>query len=523
MPYIIAAYHTIYVLPSGVRAPTRGKSLSKFDQNEQHQAKRYLWIAVIPGEAEITMQPGFEWFSSSRFDLTQDVEFTILTAIPLVILLFGFVETWRLWSHKRRPRNDSKLLFHAKLALIVAAIALQAAYLGVLIATQKHFNKEAISLLVFIPMSALSIPFHINSYRKLKRSSTPLLFFWLTAICLEAVKLRTKVLTHEYPANKTRLVLQSIVIALYFAIFCCECVGPESTGQGYIRLPDDDIDSIDYSGREAPIEKANIFSRLTFDWMSPMMAHGYKKPISEEDLWAMRRDDQADRLGERLGYYWNIQREKARKSGKKPSLWIALSQAFGMPFFVAAIFKSFQDLLAFVQPQLLKRLLLFVETYNTPNPEPAYHGYTIAVLMFVCAIIQSFALHQYFARCFETGMRVRGGLIHAIYKKSLVLSNSERSGRATGDVVNLQSTDATRMADVTVYGQLVFSGSLQLILAFVSLYSLLGWYGLVGVGVMVLSIPTNAFVSNLQSKLQQRQMKNKDQRTRIMSEILNNM
>lgn len=472
------------------------------------------------------MKEAFHWFSENRFDLTQEAEYA-LTAVPLAILcIFGSVETWRLRNAKKRPRAGPKLLFHVKIALVIAAIALQVAYLGVLVATQQGVDKEAITLLVFVPLSALSIPFHINSYRKLQRSSTPLLFFWLTAIALEGVKLRTKVLIKEYPESKARLVLQSIGIALYFAVFCCECVGPESKpGQGYIRLPDEDVDSIDYSGREVPVEKANIFSRLTFDWMSPMMAAGYRKALSEEDLWALRRDDQADRLGEKFGHYWGLQREKARKAGngKKPSLWIALAQSFGVPFFVAAIFKSFQDLLAFVQPQLLKRLLLFVETYNGPDPEPAYHGYTIAVLMFVCAIVQSFALHQYFARCFETGMRVRGGLIHAIYKKSLVLSNTERSGRATGDVVNLQSTDATRMADCTTYGQLVFSGSLQLILAFVSLYSLLGWYGLVGVGIMVLSIPANAFVSNLQSKMQRKQMKNKDQRTRIMSEILNNM
>lgn len=42
-------------------------------------------------------------------------------------------------------------------------------------------------------------------------------------------------------------------------------------------------------------------------------------------------------------------------------------------------------------------------------------------------------------------MRVRAGLVSLIYKKSLVLSNDERGGRLTGDIVNLQSTDATRL------------------------------------------------------------------------------
>ena len=91
------------------------------------------------------------------------------------------------------------------------------------------------------------------------------------------------------------------------------------------------------------------------------------------------------------------------------------------------------------------RLLIWVGTYRSPTPEPAFHGYLIAFSMFACAIVQTLLLHCYFARVFETGMRVRAGLVSLIYKKSLVLSNDERGGRLTGDIVNLQSTDSTRL------------------------------------------------------------------------------
>jgi ATP-binding cassette subfamily C (CFTR/MRP) protein 1 len=263
---------------------------------------------------------------------------------------------------------------------------------------------------------------------------------------------------------------------------------------------------------------------MTFSWLDRMMIQGYKKSLTEIDLWALRREDQADALGNKLQRHWDAQRVLARQgSKKKPSIWIALTKSYGMPFLIAAFFKLFQDILGFAQPQLLRLLLIWVDSYRTDEPAPAANGYMIAILMFFCAVAQSFALHQYFARCFETSMRVRGGLIHVIYKKSLVLSNDERSGRATGDIVNLQSTDATRMADICQYGQIAWSGSFQIVLAFISLYNLLGWYGLVGVGVMVLGIPMNSYVARLQSRLQKRQMKNKDQRSRIMNEILNNI
>ena len=102
---------------------------------------------------------------------------------------------------------------------------------------------------------------------------------------------------------------------------------------------------------------------------------------------------------------------------------------------------------------------------------------------------------SYFARVFETGMRVRAGLISLIYKKSLVLSNDERGGRLTGDIVNLQSTDSTRLQELCTYGQVAWSGLFQITLAFVSLYQLLGWTMLVGVGVMVASMPLTAAIA----------------------------
>lgn len=57
-------------------------------------------------------------------------------------------------------------------------------------------------------------------------------------------------------------------------------------------------------------------------------------------------------------------------------------------------------------------------------------------------------------------MRIRAGLVTAVYKKSLVLSSDER-GRATGDIVNLMSVDATRIQDFCSIGIMAISGPYQ--------------------------------------------------------------
>ncbi|THH19236.1 hypothetical protein EW146_g1884 [Bondarzewia mesenterica] len=60
-------------------------------------------------------------------------------------------------------------------------------------------------------------------------------------------------------------------------------------------------------------------------------------------------------------------------------------------------------------------------------------------------------------------------------------------------------------------------------LAFISLYNLLGWAAFVGVAIMIISIPFNTMFARFLKKLQETQMKNRDKRTRLMSELLANI
>lgn len=156
-------------------------------------------------------------------------------------------------------------------------------------------------------------------------------------------------------------------------------------------------------------------------------------------------------------------------------MWTALFAAYGGPYAFAALLKIIQDCLAFLQPQLLRWLLFYISTYqtsrlNSPSNSPSpLEGFAIAVLMFVASIAQTIILHQYFQICFETGMRVRAGLVTTIYHKALVLSNDGR-GSASGDIVNLMSVDATRLQDLCTYGLIAISGPFQVCRIFLPSY-----------------------------------------------------
>ena len=129
----------------------------------------------------------------------------------------------------------------------------------------------------------------------------------------------------------------------------------------------------------------------------------------------------------------------------------ALVKTLGGPFALAALFKALQDILQFTQPMLLKKLMVWVTSYNSDTPEPAYRGILIAIAMFLTAICQTMFLHQYFQRCFSTGMRLRAALVTSIYQKTLVLSNASRQKSTVGEIVNHMSVDAQRLMDLCTY------------------------------------------------------------------------
>jgi len=277
----------------------------------------------------------------------------------------------------------------------------------------------------------VALAIHHFEHARSKVPSGVLLFYWLFFVIVHGIQLRQSVSLQDYNHRAPRLVTLAILETVGIAVFMLEWLVPK-TQSSYSALDDDEY--------ECPTEHATVFSILTFSWMTPIMKHGYTKFLTEEDLWDLRDKDGATTTERKFSEAWARQLQR-----KTPNLWFALFQAFGAPFGIATLFKIVQDVLAFVQPQLLRMLIGFVASYETETPQPAIQGLAIAALMFLASTIQTLSLHQYFMHAFETGMRIKSGLTAAIYRKSIRLSNEGRAEKSTGDIVNLQAVDTQRL------------------------------------------------------------------------------
>ncbi|GAB1197901.1 hypothetical protein APSETT444_007206 [Aspergillus pseudonomiae] len=358
--------------------------------------------------------------------------------------------------------------------------------------------------------ASLCVIFTVQYYEhwRSRQPNGVVLFYWLFFTIAYGIKLRSLVARKTYEDNLPYFVCFNISLGLALLEFGLEYLVPKKQS-AYDALGDED---------ECPYEYADIFSVLSFSWMTPMMKFGYKNFLTQDDLWNLRRRDTTRATGETLAENWEQELEK-----DKPSLWIALFKSFGGSYTRGAIIKCGSDMLAFVQPQLLRVLIDFISSYQTDNPQPIIRGVAIALAMFFVSVSQTMCLHQYFQRAFDTGMRVKSSLTAMIYAKSLRLSSEGRTSKTTGDIVNHMAVDQQRLSDLTQFGTQLWSAPFQITLCMLSLYQLVGVSMFAGIGVMILMIPLNGVIARMMKKLQLVQMKNKDSRSRLMTEILNNI
>uniref|UniRef100_A0A673CN78 ATP-binding cassette, sub-family C (CFTR/MRP), member 3 n=1 Tax=Sphaeramia orbicularis TaxID=375764 RepID=A0A673CN78_9TELE len=344
------------------------------------------------------------------------------------------------------------------------------------------------------------------------QSSGVLFIFWFLSVLCAIVPFRSKILQASTQGEGKSDKLRFATFYLYFSLVVCElilCCFNEKPPL---------FSSVVTDPNPCPESTAGFLSTITFWWFTSMAIKGYKMPLEAKDLWSLNQRDSSKVMVPRLLKEWDKEQAKSspeevevllsnqKASPRQPSFLRALIKAFGPYFLIGSAYKLLQDVITFVNPQLLRMLISFTKEQNAP----AWWGYALAFLMFFTAFLQTLILHQHFQYCFVTGMNVRTAVIGAIYRKALVITNAAKRASTVGEVVNLMSVDAQRFMDLTTFLNMLWSAPLQIMLALYFLWQNLGPSVLAGVAVMILLIPFNV-----------EQMQYKDARIKLMNEILN--
>ncbi|NXP07635.1 MRP3 protein, partial [Thinocorus orbignyianus] len=380
-------------------------------------------------------------------------------------------------------------------------------------------------------------------YERLRgvQSSGVLIIFWFLSVLCAVGPFRSKIMTTTAQGHVNER-FRFTTFYIYFALIIIELI------LSCFKEKPPFFSPINTDPNPCPELTSGFLSRLTFWWFTSMAIRGYKRPLEEKDLWSLNEDDTSKIIVQQLSKEWDKEKAECKqkedvaymkksnqvlnhvdggpeeaevlirdkKHNRKPSFLKALLRTFGPYFLIGSFFKLIQDLLSFVNPQLLSVLIGFIKNKDAPT----WWGFLIAALMFICTVLQTLILHQHFQYCFVTGMRLRTGITGVIYRKSLVITNSAKRSSTVGEIVNLMSVDAQRFMDLMTFLNMLWSAPLQIFLALYFLWQTLGPSVLAGVAVMVLLIPFNSAIAMKTRAFQVEQMRYKDSRIKLMNEIL---
>jgi ABC-type multidrug transport system fused ATPase/permease subunit len=282
----------------------------------------------------------------------------------------------------------------------------------------------------------------------------------------------------------------------------------------------------------SPELKANWLSHLSYWWLNAIVARGARSALMFEDMYAVNPSVDAKYCSDLFDVEWKIEldrMEAAKEAIKRgdvgaepyqPSINKAFYRIFKVEFWIGAVTKALIDGLAFLQPILIEYLLTFVVDAQYGVPQEEWKGYVFAVALGINPFLTTVLNSIYFKAMMVVGLRARTILTTQLYKKSLRLSPAAKQSMSVGQIVNMMSTDASKVDLFCGYLHFIWSALEQIIIAIALLVRAIGPPALAGVGVVIIMIPIQGLVMKHLQDLRRATVKYTDARVKLMNEIL---
>nr|MCP8719475.1 ABC transporter transmembrane domain-containing protein [Asgard group archaeon] len=433
--------------------------------------------------------------------------------------LFMFIQLYRLvFAKKTSPRiyTSTPGLQTFKTFLVLVQI--------VLCASLYELNKSS----YFIGSLAtvlLAFVVELVEFRRSPVAIASLLLYWLiNTVFSFGVFIQDSYSKHKIYANSGPAYLIEIVgLVNSLAIFILEV--------GFFK-PGFEITN------EKFLDTVNLFSYFTFYYLQPLIDKIYATDdVKLSDLPDILGDITCDDTKAKVSRAWEHELKKSKKAGwlstiwgfvtrkkvePKPNMFRSIASAFTDKFVVSITLAIVGTGLSFAQPFLLRKFIQFFTSYfYSEEKPPIIIGYFWASVMFLTSIANFITFNQAFKTQFDLGYEIQSSLTTMIYEKALKLSPQSRKNKPTGDIINHITMDI----DIIFWfcwqlGEYLAS-PLKLAVCLVSLYKLFEHATWAGVVTAIIIAPLVTLVNSSMWKNYIQLMKDKDERTSFVTEILN--
>ncbi|KAF9091354.1 hypothetical protein BGX23_005238 [Mortierella sp. AD031] len=277
-----------------------------------------------------------------------------------------------------------------------------------------------------------------------------------------------------------------------------------------------------------PEAYASAVDLALFSWADPLIRLGFSRTLNNEDIWDFRLSDYSSVV---IHHF----RQSILATRKNYPFIIRLFINFKKRLSVQAVWAVCWGLLSFAGPFALERILHFVDNRNTMSIE---WGYVYVFGMFLGMLAATIAQSQMLWHGRRISMQLRSIVVGEVYAKAL--RRKDRAGQTQkesnadadsddeeenemftfGAINNMISNDTSEISNASAYLQDIYILPLQITLAILFLYRILGWSALAGVFTMTCFVPFNLYLTSKVEKIQDDLMKATDKRAELMNELL---
>lgn len=388
------------------------------------------------------------------------------------------------------------------------------------------YDVRPLSAAATAAVAPVAVALHRMELGRAMVPSDTLLFYWPMAMISTTMKLfslwkHDNLWSDVGGADKAATVLYALSLLNDVAIFVLEYALPKLRPRRVkLEVDDDGVAILADRDEYALLENADVYSRISLTWINDIIVRAAGGLLTLDQLPPVDNEYSTERTSEKFHDEW-----RARRDDSVWSLVWAIARAFGSTVALSGVFEFAGDLIGFAQPFLLRYLILFANSYweQGAQPQPVEIGMYIALGMLSANILRTIFGANLLLYLIRTASMVKGSLYSALFDKSLILSSKERQGRSAGEIVNLMAVDVQTITNIVWMVTTLWEAPIQFAICLYSLNVIVGRSMWAAVGVLLLFLPLNTYMMRKIKDMRKKQMKYKDERTRLTTEILSNI
>lgn len=259
---------------------------------------------------------------------------------------------------------------------------------------------------------------------------------------------------------------------------------------------------------------------LTYEWLTPLIWKGCRRFVEMDELPPLPWYDEPLYLLSKV--------QEARE--KSSSTFWTVVRYLRKEISLMVLFTSITFTVDLVQPFAMYQLLAYIVSPETAVLSPVMW----LILLFVGPMTKTVFFQQYIFTSTRLIVRTKAGLTQELYVRAM------SSMELDGDVLNDDKGKAVTSKKTTHAGQLqnLMSGDIDAIwqardvimigvgaplgtgIAFIGLYTIMGWPALVGITLLILGIPLPIYIAQVMGKSQRQVKATLDARISLISEYL---